>query len=165
MKKDKNEAAESNVVVWIHMMYSTKDCTGFLEDEDTRSYAYLILGTLHNEYGAPALAIGGTADHVHILCSLAIHSRIENLVFGVRRNSSKEIQNISPKLAKFEWDDAYGVFSVSASGVPQIRKHIKNQDEYHRDQSFHEEFQEFTRKANKVSQDSLGQTWLENLKT
>jgi putative transposase len=41
---------------------------------------------------------------------------------------------------KFAWQKGYGAFSVSESLVPTVRKYLRNQERYHRNLSFKEEF-------------------------
>ena len=47
---------------------------------------------------------------------------------------------------KFEWQEGYGAFSVSASQVPKTIAYINNQQEHHRKKTFQEEFLELLKK-------------------
>jgi hypothetical protein len=40
----------------------------------------------------------------------------------------------------FEWQEGYGAFSISVSGVDATIAYIRNQTEHHRTRSFREEF-------------------------
>ncbi len=48
-----------------------------------------------------------------------------------------------PKYRKFEWQEGYGAFSVSASQVRSVVSYIDGQKEHHRKKTFEEEFLEF----------------------
>jgi putative transposase len=39
----------------------------------------------------------------------------------------------------FAWQNGYGVFSVSVSNVPVVRKYVANQREHHRRRAFQKE--------------------------
>jgi hypothetical protein len=45
-----------------------------------------------------------------------------------------------PKYQKFEWQEGYGAFSVSASQGPKTIAYIEGQEEHHRKRTFQEEF-------------------------
>lgn len=49
-------------------------------------------------------------------------------------------------LTKFQWQNGYGVFSVSQSGVLDVKKYIANQEQHHKHISFKEEYLKFLRK-------------------
>jgi len=51
-----------------------------------------------------------------------------------------------PKRRRFEWQEGYGAFSVSASQVPKMIAYINNQKEHHRKKTFDEEFLELLKK-------------------
>jgi hypothetical protein len=51
-----------------------------------------------------------------------------------------------PGTKKFEWQEGYGAFSVSASQVPKTIAYINNQKEHHRKKTFQEEFLELLTK-------------------
>lgn len=89
-----------------------------------------------------ALAIGGTADHVHALLSLPGITSFAKAVQLMKGGSSKWINDAFQRQRKFEWQEGYGAFSVSASQVPKTIAYINNQKEHHRKKSFQEEFLE-----------------------
>ena len=87
-----------------------------------------------------ALAIGGTADHVHALLSLPGMMSFAKAVQLIKGGSSKWIHDTLPRQSKFEWQEGYGAFSVSASQAPKTIAYINNQKEHHRKKTFEEEF-------------------------
>jgi len=93
-----------------------------------------------------ALAIGGTADHVHALLSLPGMMSFAKAVQLIKGGSSKWIHDTFPNQKKFAWQEGYGAFSVSASQVPKTVAYITNQKEHHRKKSFDEEFLELLKK-------------------
>lgn len=93
-----------------------------------------------------ALAIGGTTDHMHALLSLPGMMSFAKAVQLIKGGSSKWINDTFPRHKKFEWQEGYGAFSVSASKVPKTIAYINNQKEHHRKKTFQEEFLELLTK-------------------
>lgn len=60
----------------------------------------------------------------------------------IKGGSSKWIHDTFAKCKKFEWQEGYGAFSVSASQVERTIAYIRNQKEHHRKRTFQEEFLE-----------------------
>jgi REP element-mobilizing transposase RayT len=87
-----------------------------------------------------ALAIGGTADHLHALLSLPGMMSFAKAVQLIKGGSSKWIHDTFTSQKKFAWQEGYGAFSVSASQAPKTIAYINNQKEHHRRKTFEEEF-------------------------
>ena len=87
-----------------------------------------------------ALAIGGGADHVHILISLPATLSVSKALQLLKGNSSKWIHETFPELHPLEWQEGYGAFSISVSGIDVTVAYIRKQAEHHRTRSFREEF-------------------------
>jgi putative transposase len=93
-----------------------------------------------------ALAIGGAADHVHMLLSLPGTLSVAKVVQLFKGNSSKWIHETFPKVRSFEWQEGYGAFSIGVSAVDATVTYIRNQAEHHRTRTFREELLAMLRK-------------------
>ena len=60
----------------------------------------------------------------------------------IKGGSSKWVHDTFAKHSKFEWQEGYGAFSVSASQASRTIAYINNQKEHHRMRTFEEEFRE-----------------------
>jgi hypothetical protein len=60
----------------------------------------------------------------------------------VKRQSSGWVHE-TIGLHPFEWQDGYGVFTVSYSQVETVRQYVQRQEEHHRTRTFREEYLEF----------------------
>jgi REP element-mobilizing transposase RayT len=89
------------------------------------------------------LAVGGTANHVHILFHLPPKLALAKSVVLIKANSSKWM---GEQGIKFSWQEGYGAFSVSASNLDQVIRYIQSQDVHHRKTSFEDEFRALLRK-------------------
>jgi len=92
------------------------------------------------------IAIGGVADHVHMLVSLPPTLSVAKALQLLKGNSSKWIHETFPKMPSFEWQQGYGAFSIGVSGIDATASYIRNQTEHHRTRSFREELVAMLRK-------------------
>ncbi len=106
----------------------------------------LFIGGILRKYGAKALCVGGTADHIHFLASLPAAISISKVAQVVKGGSSKWIHDTFADKREFSWQRGYGAFSVSISHVPETLTYIRNQPEHHRRKSFQEEYVAFLKK-------------------
>lgn len=137
--------SHSYVSSLMHCTFSTKDRHPVI-DSDLESRLWPYLGGIARENRMKALAIGGTPDHVHALLSLPGMMSFAKAVQLIKGGSSKWIHDTFHKYRKFEWQEGYGAFSVSASEMNKTVEYIENQKEHHRKRTFQEEFLELLKK-------------------
>jgi putative transposase len=126
----------------VHYIFSTKERFPFIDQElEVRLWPYL--GGIARENGMKALAIGGTSDHIHTLVSLPATISVAKAIQLIKGGSSKWVHDSFTKYPKFQWQEGYGAFSVSASQMKRVIAYIDRQKEHHRKKSFQEEFLEF----------------------
>ncbi|MDR9418009.1 transposase [Gracilimonas sp.] len=95
--------------------------------------------------------INGVEDHVHCLIRLKTTQCVADVI-GVLKGETSFWLNRNVILDEhFDWQDGYGVISVSPREVNGIRKYIYNQEAHHGDMSLNEEFKKlnFTKEINK----------------
>jgi putative transposase len=123
----------------VHCVWSTKNRRPCLTP-DLRERLWPYLGGIAKQNQMKAIAIGGVADHVHVLLSLPATLSVAKAMQLLKGNSSKWIRETFPKMRSFAWQEGYGAFSISISGVEATVAYIRNQAEHHRKRSFREEF-------------------------
>jgi REP-associated tyrosine transposase len=129
----------SYVTSLMHCTFSTRERYPFIDSElELRLWPYI--GGVARENRMKALAIGGTTDHVHALLSLPATMSFAKGVQLIKGGSSKWIHDTFVKYRKFEWQEGYGAFSVSASQATRTIAYINNQKDHHRKRTFEEEF-------------------------
>ena len=138
--------SSSYVQVWLHIIFSTKERKAFLKDPQVRKETHAFLAGICKELGSEARIVGGVEDHVHILCSLPKTISIADLIQKIKRPSSIWIKQRFPELADFGWQNGYGAFSVSQSGLDAVYRYIDNQEEHHQKISFKDEFLKYLSK-------------------
>ena len=123
----------------MHCTFSTKERYPWIETElELRLWPYI--GGIARKNRMKALAIGGTFDHLHALLSLPSTMSFAKAVQLIKGGSSKWVHDEFPEYRKFEWQEGYGAFSVSASQVARTIAYIERQKEHHRKRTFKEEF-------------------------
>ena len=132
--------------MWTHLIFSTKDRFPFFADPGIREETHKYMAGILNKQMCPTLLVGGVSDHVHALFALSKNHSIAEIVYEVKRGSSKWIKTLDPKLRKFYWQAGYGAFSVSHSHVDRVRRYIEGQERHHRRTTFQDEFRKFLRR-------------------
>jgi len=122
-----------------HVVFSTDGRRALISDR-IRSKLYAYLGAAINSSFGRVRRVGGTADHVHILFDLHQSHAVADSLRTIKSNSSGWVHEAFPRLRDFAWQEGYGAFSVSASGIPRVVSYIETQREHHHSVSFCEEF-------------------------
>ena len=129
---------QSHSAVFVHLVFSTKNREPLIRAPvESELYAYGT--TVLKNAGCPALAMNGTADHVHVLFDLSRVKTLAEVVEELKTSTSKWIKTKSPNFRGFHWQSGYGAFSVSQSNVEQVVHYIHRQKDHHRGRSFQEE--------------------------
>ena len=121
---------------FIHCIFSTKDRRDLIPAElQEQLWAYLL--GIANNLKIKLLAVGGTANHVHLLLALPPTVPVAEAVQKLKANSSRWLGEHG---IAFQWQEGYGAFSVSSSLLKTVQGYIRNQPEHHRKRTFEEEF-------------------------
>jgi REP element-mobilizing transposase RayT len=101
--------------------------------------------------------INGVEDHVHCLIRLKTTQSVADVIRMIKGESSFWINKNVILDEKFEWQDGYGVISVSPKEINGIRQYIYYQEAHHKNKSLKEELKEFkfTKKINKPRSSDL----------
>ena len=131
----------------MHCVFSTSERRPWLTPA-IRERLWPYLGGIARENDMKALAIGGVADHVHLLLSLPATLPVSKAMQLLKVNSSKWLRETFPELRPqgFAWQEGFGAFSISVSGVEDTIHYIQTQEEHHRKKSFREELEVFLKK-------------------
>ncbi|MEX0648377.1 MAG: IS200/IS605 family transposase [Balneolaceae bacterium] len=132
--------------VYIHYIFSTKNRKPLIRPEfEKRLWSYI--SGIGNEQGYPVLAIGGMADHLHILVSLSPTVSFSKTIQSLKGSSSKWMNdNFYEDSRQFKWQSGYGAFSIGRSGLTSTKKYIHNQKKHHHNRTYEEEFLGFLKK-------------------
>lgn len=125
----------------VHCVFSTKHRRNMIADE-TKLWGYL--SGVARSLKVPLLAIGGIANHVHLLISVPPTHNLAKIICDLKANSSRWLNENG---TRFAWQEGYAAFSVSSSRVAAARHYIRHQAEHHKAQNFEEELLDLLRKS------------------
>jgi REP element-mobilizing transposase RayT len=131
--------------ILIHLVFSTKNRAPYISREiEPELHAYL--AAVFRECHSPALAVNGTANHVHALFALSRTITVAEMVEEVKKRSSKWVKTKGDSHHNFQWQAGYGAFSIGQSNVAALKRYIAEQKEHHRRRTFEEEYRNFLAK-------------------
>ena len=126
-----------------HIVFSTKERRLFLRDEWRAKMHEYLGGTVSGLDGIPE-AIGGVADHVHLLVGLRATHCLADFMQELKKATSVWAKdNHEPQ---FAWQEGYAAFTVSQTHVDSVKGYIRTQEEHHRQSDFVEELKRFLEK-------------------
>jgi REP element-mobilizing transposase RayT len=124
--------------VLVHAVFSTKNREPVMSEEVRANLHAYIGGIIRGEGGTP-IAIGGTADHVHVLMKIAPKTALADMMQKIKGSSSKWVNEQAWFAHRFAWQKGYAAFSVSRSMSARVIRYIEGQVEHHRVSPFKEE--------------------------
>jgi len=128
----------------VHCVFSTKERAPSIPSEvQERLWAYLE-GIAKNHH-MPLLAVGGIANHVHVLFSVPQSMTVASAVNSWKANSSRWLREQGNSV---EWQKGYGAFSVSPSQAPAVKEYIHSQAGHHAKHTFEDEFLSLLQRCN-----------------
>jgi REP element-mobilizing transposase RayT len=120
----------------VHITFSTKNRQPHIT-ASWRSNLHAYAGGTIRGLGATALAVGGIADHIHLLIGMKATQCVADLVRELKKATSVWAQQNDPK---FGWQDGYGAFSVGRRELDVVANYIRHQEEHHRGRTFQDEY-------------------------
>jgi len=133
--------ANTYTQIYIHNVVATRHRMRFLTADIQKEMNAYAAGLI-KELNCFLQGIGGLDDHLHLLVGLHPRLAVSEFAQKFKANTSRFINEEGWYEGKFEWQEGYGAFSVSQSGLEQVREYIRNQAEHHRRQSFSSEYEE-----------------------
>ena len=99
--------------------------------------AYALIQSACKQKRAEVHALGGIADHVHLLVTVPRTILIPDLMELVKGMSSKALNDThgTPSWS-FKWQGGYGIDTVSHAHVPRVCAYIHNQKRHHAEGTF-----------------------------
>src|SRR5438128_7876567 len=127
--KESDLVPQSLSQIYLHIVFSTKNRTRFLQDKHLRAKTHAYLAGICKNLESPALIVGGVEDHAHLLCRFSKNISVAAFLRELKRDSSKWIKAESHALVDFHWQAGYGAFSISPSHVEALKQYIANQEQ------------------------------------
>jgi REP element-mobilizing transposase RayT len=126
-----------------HIVFSTKERCPFLRETWRDKMHEYLGGTVRGLGGIPE-AIGGVADHVHLLVGLRATHCLADFMQELKKATSVWAKdNHEPS---FGWQDGYAAFTVSYTHIDPVKDYIRTQEEHHQQTDFIEELKRLLEK-------------------
>ena len=125
-----NVRRSSKIEHYYHVIWATQEREPSLNDVIVQDVYRLITHSVTSLNGT-VVAIGGMADHVHVLMRLPGRTCVPDVVQNAKGTSSRAINERRLIPSHFGWQSGYGSFTVSPSHVPDVVDYIHRQKEHH----------------------------------
>jgi len=111
-----------------HVVFATKGRTPIIEPT-WRNDLHAFIGGAVRTLGAKPIAVGGVADHIHLLASLKATHCVADIVREAKKVSSAWATERYPR---FAWQAGYAAFTVGQRDLSAVGEYIARQEEHHR---------------------------------
>ena len=119
--------------LFYHLVWATRKREPLISDElEPVLYAHMRAKAIG--LGGTVYAIGGIADHVHLVVSVPPRIALATYIGQVKGVASAKV-NRARKLTepRFSWQEEYGAFSLDAKRLPYVVAYVEQQKEHHAD--------------------------------
>ncbi|WP_197428860.1 IS200/IS605 family transposase [Phnomibacter ginsenosidimutans] len=102
--------------IYIHVVFAVQGRQNLLQVQ-WRSQLYKYICGIVNGKKQKVYAIGGVADHIHILLSIKPDIALSDLIRDIKTSSAKWINDQKLIAGKFHWQEGFGAFSSTQISV------------------------------------------------
>lgn len=118
------------VYIFIHAIWTVQQREALLT-RPVRKVLFMHMQKDGEEKGLRIMAINGVGDHVHCLLQLMPSQNLLQVIKSIKSSSSAWLNENKFLPSEFGWEEGYAAYSVSPSGVRQVREYIDRQEDYH----------------------------------
>lgn len=129
------------IYIYVHAVWTTKHRESCL----LKPLRYKLLEHIRNHAKKKDIQleiINGVEDHLHCLFKMKSTQTIAEIIKNIKGESARWINEVGLLHKHFQWQDGYGVFSVSPQNVGKVKRYIFNQESHHKNKKVDEELLE-----------------------
>ncbi|MBX3065207.1 MAG: IS200/IS605 family transposase [Anaerolineae bacterium] len=116
--------------LFYHFVWTTKQRIPFIT-QDNRVEIYRAIRKKIEAMDGMVLALNGMEEHVHLFVSIPPKLAPATCIGQVKGASSFAAARLVTGGEPFDWQDEYGVLTVSESHIPHILDYIDKQQQHH----------------------------------
>jgi len=146
--------------IYIQVVFAVKGRNSLIHQTWEEELFKYMTGIVQNK-GQKMLAINGMPDHIHFLIGMKPSCCLSDLVREVKKASNSFVKEKRFSKFMFEWQEGYGAFSYSHSGLDNVIGYIMKQKEHHKKQLFKDEYMAFLKKFNIEFKDEYLFEWVD----
>ena len=135
--------------LYLHIVWATWDRLPLIT-EAIKPRLYAAIAAKCRELKCVPLAIGGIADHVHLLVRLHTTVAVATLVKEVKGASSHLVTHEITPDQFFKWQGSYGALTLRKSEAPDVQAYIERQVEHHATADLWEEWEQTATKEDEA---------------
>ena len=120
----------SRVEQFAHLVWSTRERRAWLTAE-VETLLHRVIQAKSLEEQCKVIAIGGLADHVHVLARVHPSVSLARLAGVLKATSSGAMRRSLMPGSAFAWQTGYGAFSVSPRHVGAVERYVAQQKYHH----------------------------------
>jgi REP element-mobilizing transposase RayT len=121
---------ENRVELFVHVVWGTAgrlpSITPTIEGD-----LFGVIAVKTTELRCVPCAIGGTADHVHLLARLHTSISVARLIGEVKGASSHFVNHRLGAKETFAWQSGFGAFTIATDDVPTVSDYVRAQKQHH----------------------------------
>lgn len=114
-------------LVYVHLIWGTKNARPVLEG-DVQERIYLAVETECRHRKAIKIALGGVADHMHLLVRLPASLSVASLMKHIVDATADVTDDAGDPIA---WNPGYAAYSVCPDELPMVTLYIEQQEQHH----------------------------------
>ncbi len=152
--------ANTYTQIYIHIVFAVQGRRGLIPADRKEELFKYITGIVKNR-DQKLIAVGGTADHLHILLGIKPTMAVSDLVRDIKAGSSGFINEKKWIRGKFNWQEGFGAFSHSHAELDRVVRYIQHQEEHHRVRTFREEYTELLKEFAVEYDEKYLFTWID----
>lgn len=127
-------------MIWVHIVFRTKESKPYLSWK-VRNEVCDFIKREGNKIGFFVDTVNGVKDHLHVLLRIRTTQTVAEAVNWIKGASSRWLNLRYNWRDGFEWQEGYGVFSISLGDIKMIRNYIYNQEKHHKNDNCIEHFE------------------------
>src|SRR6516162_7511163 len=131
--------ANTYTQIYPHVVFAVQDRACVIRNSWREQLHKYVTGIVSKK-GQKVMAINSMTDHVHLLLGLKPDIAPSKLIGEFKTGSTNHINEQRWIGCRFSWQEGFGAFSVSHSGVPAVIRYIQNQQAHHRKRTFQQEY-------------------------
>ena len=128
--------------IYIHAILAVKDIDSLIPKTFAHALYNQIAEIIKNEEQM-SIQIGGVPDHIHLAFAIDASISVSDMIQTIKLKAAKWINEQLELEYPFEWQEGYGAFSYGQSQLPMLAKYIANQEAFHFEKTFKEEYLRF----------------------
>ncbi len=123
--------------IFLHVVWHTKDDEPILAGETEAAVHRFLRQRCARTRGVFLHAVGGTANHVHLVLDIEPFVNLSDLIGDLKGASSRYVNKREGFKALY-WQRGYGVVSFGRKNLPFVLRYVTNQREHHAKVTIHE---------------------------